>query len=69
MFKDNPRLAHEIKRTFVLKLVVVSQIGFLISNDDFTFADSFLKDSMSFICKGFLTFMRVVLSKLTTAML
>jgi len=69
MFKENPRLAYEIKRTFALKLIVVSQIGFLISNDDFTFADSFLKESMSAVSKGFLTFMRIILSKLTTAML
>ena len=69
MFKDNPRLVHEIKRTFVLKLVVVSEIGFLISNEDFSFADTYLKDAMILICKGFLTFMRVILSKLTTTML
>ena len=69
MFKDNPRLVQEIKRTFVLKLVVVSEIGFLISNEDFSFADSHLKDAMLLICKGFLTFMRVILSKLTTRML
>lgn len=69
MFKENPRLVHEIKRAFVLKLIVVSKIGFLISNDDFTFADSFLKEAMSYVCKSFLTFMRVILSKLTTTML
>ena len=69
MFKESPRLVHEIKRAFVLKLVVVSEIGFLISNDDFMFADSFLKEAMANVCKSFLTFMRIILSKLTTAML
>ena len=33
------------------------------------FADSFLKESMTNVCKSFLTFMRVILSKLTTTML
>ena len=69
MFKENPRLVHEIKRAFTLKLIVVSQTGFLISNDDFIFADNFLARAMASVARSFLTFMRVILSKLTTSML
>ena len=69
MFTKEPLLVDEIRKTFILQLILVSQCGFLISNDDFIFADNYLARAMSSVAKGFLTFMRCLLSKLTTQML
>ena len=44
MFKDKPQLISEIRKMFVLKLLVVSQVGFLTSNEEFQFNDGFLRD-------------------------
>jgi len=69
MFKDKPRLIVEIKKAFVLKLLVVSSVGFLTSNEEFHFNDTYLRDQMVSTSKSFLAFMRVLLSKITPAML
>mgnify|MGYP007058510571 CR=1 FL=1 len=53
----------------MLKLLVVSQVGFLTSNEEFQFNDSLLRDQMTSVCQSFLCFMRVLLGKLTPAML
>ena len=44
MFKDKPRLVQEIRKAFILKLLVVSQIGFLTSNEEFQFNETLLKE-------------------------
>jgi len=46
MFKDKPRLIQEIQKAFILKLLVVSQVGFLTSNEEFQFNESILKDQI-----------------------
>lgn len=69
MFKDKPRLVAEIKKAFILKLLVISQVGFLISNEEFQFNDTILKEQIDCICDSFLCFMRVLIGKLTPAML
>lgn len=69
MFKDKPRLVAEIRKAFILKLLVISQVGFLISNEEFQFNDTLLKEQIDCICDSFLCFMRVLIGKLTPAML
>jgi len=69
MFKDKPRLADEIQKAFILKLLVVSQVGFLTSNEEFQFNDSLLKEQIDTICESLLCFMRVLIAKLTPTML
>ena len=69
MFKDKPRLVQEIRKAFILKLLVVSQIGFLTSNEEFQFNETLLKEQMASVCESMLCFMRVLLSKLTPDML
>lgn len=65
MFKEKTRLVSEIKKAFILKLLVVSQVGFLTSNEEFQFNDNLLKDQIESVCQSFLCFMRVLISKLT----
>ena len=69
MFKDKPRLVSEIRKAFILKLLVVSQVGFLTSNEEFQFNESLLRDQVVSVCDSFLCFMRVLISKLTPMML
>ena len=69
MFKDKPRLVAEIRKAFILKLLVVSQVGFLTSNEEFQFNDGLMRDQMTCVCQSFLCFMRVLISKLTPVML
>lgn len=69
MFKDKPRLVSEIRKSFILKLLVVSQVGFLTSNEEFQFNDSLLREQLTSVCQSFLCFMRVLLGKLTPTML
>ena len=69
MFKDKPKLVAEIRKSFILKLLVVSQVGFLTSNEEFQFNEGLMRDQMTCVCQSFLCFMRVLLGKLTPAML
>ena len=69
MFKDNPRLVQELKRMFILILICVSEIGFLCSNEEFIFNETYLKEQLQCCNSGFLILMRVLLYKLTPEML
>lgn len=69
MFKESPALVAQIRQTFILKLLVVSVIGFLTSNEEFEFNDGYLQRQMVCVSENFLTFMRALLNKMTPAML
>jgi hypothetical protein len=69
IFKENPRLVQEVKRMFILILICVSEIGFLCSNEEFIFNESYLKKQMECCSQGFLVLMRVLLYKLTPKMI
>lgn len=46
MFRDKPKLVAQIKKAFILKLLAVSLVGFLTSNEEFIFNDSYLREQM-----------------------
>ena len=50
MFRDKPKLVLQIKKAFILKLLAVSIVGFLTSNEEFIFNDTYLRETMVLIC-------------------
>ena len=68
MFKENPKLVQEIKRLFILILISVSLIGFLCSNEEFSFNETYLREQMTCCSRGFMLFLRIVMNKMTSQM-
>lgn len=69
MFKDNAKLIIQLKRSFILKMAIMSMLGFLFSHEDFTFKETHFKQIISLIHINFIVFMQVILNKLTPKML
>lgn len=52
-----------------MQMLVISIVGFLISNQDFTLQDAHLQYLVYYIHLSFLTFMKVILQRFTPEML
>lgn len=57
MFKDNQKLILQMKRSFVIKMCIMSMLGFLFSHEEFTFKDSHLKQMIQLVHINFIVFM------------
>lgn len=66
---DEAWLVKQLKRSFILQMITVSIVGILISNEDFTFQKSYLRNLTQFVHKSYLIFMRILLTKFTQEML
>jgi hypothetical protein len=57
-----------IHRSFILKLILISTLGCLVANQDFTYQHSHLKQLLEKVHGSFLVFMQVILSKFSEEM-
>ena len=64
----DPDLVMPVTRSFVLTMILVSVLGFLISNQDFTFQLSHLQPLSELAHNSFLIFMRIILSNFSQDM-
>lgn len=69
MFKDNQKLILQLKKSFIVKMVVMSMLGFLFSHEDFTFKESHVKHMVMLVHLNFIVFMQVILNKMSVGML
>lgn len=69
MFKDNQKLILQIKRSFIVKMVVMSMLGFLMSQEEFKFKDSHFQYMMMLVHINYIVFMQVILNKMSPGML
>ena len=66
---DKPEFVEPIKRSFILTMITVSVLGFMISNQDFSFQKSHMQPLTVNIHNSFLVFMKIILQKFTPEML
>jgi hypothetical protein len=69
MFKDNLKLIAQLKKAFIIKMMVMSLLGFLFSHEEFTFKDSHLRHMIQLVHVNFIVFMQVILNKMSNTML
>lgn len=66
--KQEPNLVSPITQSFNLKMIVISIVGYLISNQDYRFQENHLQSLTHHIHNSFLIFMRVILQRFTPEM-
>jgi hypothetical protein len=66
--KQDPSLVEPITKSFILQMVVISVLGYLISNQDYAFQEAHLAYLAYNVHNAFLIFMKCILTRFTPEM-